>query len=69
MLDSLVAHSRNHLAPHQQPARYVAIDELPRTANGKVQKARIRELVMEKLQLGSSLALRNQPAEAANASR
>jgi acyl-coenzyme A synthetase/AMP-(fatty) acid ligase len=69
MLDSVVAHAKNNLAQHQQPARYIAIDELPRTANGKVQKARIRELVAEKLQVGSSSTLRMQATESAGASR
>ncbi len=53
MLDLVVAHAKRNLAQHQQPARYIAIDEFPRTANGKVRKARIRELVAEKLQVGS----------------
>jgi acyl-CoA synthetase (AMP-forming)/AMP-acid ligase II len=52
VLGELVSHARVNLAQHQQPARYIAIDEFPRTANGKVQKARIRELVAEKLQMG-----------------
>jgi acyl-CoA synthetase (AMP-forming)/AMP-acid ligase II len=69
MLDVLLAHSKTNLAPYQQPARYIAIDELPRTANGKVQKARIRELVAEKLQLNSSATLRNHAVEAVNTSR
>jgi long-chain acyl-CoA synthetase len=51
MLDSLIAHAKKNLAQHQQPARYIAIDEFPRTANGKVQKSHIRELLSEKLQL------------------
>ncbi|MGA8274460.1 MAG: class I adenylate-forming enzyme family protein [Candidatus Sulfotelmatobacter sp.] len=63
MLESVVAHARSNLAQHQQPARYVAIDELPRTASGKVQKARIRELVAQKLQVGSGPALRSQAME------
>jgi len=58
MLDLVLGHAKRNLAQHQQPARYMAIDEFPRTANGKVQKARIRELVAEKLQVGSLLALR-----------
>ena len=69
MLDSVVAHAKLHLAQHQQPARYIAIDELPRTANGKVQKARIRDLVAEKLQVGSASTLRTQATESAGASR
>jgi len=60
MMESVVAHARSNLAQHQQPARYVAIDELPRTASGKVQKARIRELVAQKLQVGSGPVLRSQ---------
>ena len=54
ILESVVAHARVNLAQHQQPARYIAIDELPRTSNGKIQKTRIRELVAEKLQVGST---------------
>ena len=68
MLDLVVAHARRTLAQHQQPARYIAIDELPRTANGKVQKARIRELVAEKLQAGSTSNLRTQVTESARVS-
>jgi len=54
MLELVVSHAKRTLAQHQQPARYIAIDEFPRTASGKVQKARIRELVAEKLQVGST---------------
>ncbi|MFY9912523.1 MAG: class I adenylate-forming enzyme family protein [Candidatus Sulfotelmatobacter sp.] len=53
MLDSLIAHAKRNLAQHQQPARYITIDEFPRTANGKVQKSRIRELIAEKLQISA----------------
>ena len=69
VLDSVVAHAKGNLAQHQQPARYIAIDDLPRTANGKVQKARIRELVAQKLQLGSTSTLRTQATESAGVSR
>jgi long-chain acyl-CoA synthetase len=55
LLPALAGHAKENLAAHQQPARYIAIDELPRTASGKVQKARLRELVAEKFQLSSSL--------------
>jgi len=51
LLEPVISHARRHLAQHQQPARYMAIDEFPRTASGKVQKSRIRELVAEKLQV------------------
>ncbi len=69
MLDSVIAHAKRNLAQHQQPARYIAIDELPRTANGKVQKARIRELVAEKLQVGSTSPVRKLAPESAGVSR
>jgi long-chain acyl-CoA synthetase len=69
ILDSVVAHAKRTLAQHQQPARYIAIDEFPRTANGKVQKARIRELVAEKLQVGSVSTSRPQAPESAGISR
>jgi acyl-CoA synthetase (AMP-forming)/AMP-acid ligase II len=69
VLDSVVAHAKRNLAQHQQPARYIAIDELPRTANGKVQKARIRELVAEKLQVASASTVRKLAPESAGVSR
>lgn len=69
MLDSLVAYAKRNLAQHQQPARYVTIDEFPRTANGKVQKSRIRELVAEKLQISPASTHRTQTPESAGVSR
>ena len=63
MLDALIAHAKRNLAQHQQPARYITIDEFPRTANGKVQKSRIRELLAEKLQLSAMSALRTRTTE------
>lgn len=65
LLDTLVAHAKHNLAQHQQPARYITIDEFPRTANGKVQKSRIRELLFEKLQLRSLAGARTRTAEPA----
>jgi long-chain acyl-CoA synthetase len=65
MLDLVLGHAKRNLAQHQQPARYIAIDEFPRTANGKIQKARIRELVAEKLQIGSVAALPTQATQGA----
>jgi long-chain acyl-CoA synthetase len=69
ILEMVIAHAKGHLAQHQQPARYIAIDELPKTANGKVQKSRIRELVAEKLQVGSGPSLRPHATESAGVSR
>jgi len=40
----------------------LAIDEFPRTANGKVQKSQLRELVVGKLQIGSGSFLRARQA-------
>ncbi len=69
VLGSVVAHAKHNLAQHQQPARYIAIDELPRTASGKIQKGRIRELVAEKLQVGSTSPVRKLAAEDAGVFR
>jgi acyl-coenzyme A synthetase/AMP-(fatty) acid ligase len=69
MLELVAAHAKRNLAQHQQPARYMAIDEFPRTTSGKVQKARIRELVAEKLQPGSASTFRKLATEAAAISR
>jgi len=68
ILDSVMEHARQELAAHQQPARYVTIDEFPRTANGKVQKSQLRELVVGKLQIGSGSFLRARPSDIAKAS-
>jgi acyl-coenzyme A synthetase/AMP-(fatty) acid ligase len=65
VLDSTIAHAKQNLAQHQQPARYITMDEFPRTANGKVQKARMRELVAEKLQVSVGSTPRTRPAESA----
>jgi long-chain acyl-CoA synthetase len=68
ILDSVMEHARQELAVHQQPARYVAIDDFPRTANGKVQKSGLRELVVGKLQIGSGSLLHPRPAGTAKVS-
>jgi long-chain acyl-CoA synthetase len=52
VLESIMTQCKLTLAAHQQPSRYMAIDEFPRTSNGKIQKVRLRELVWEKLQVG-----------------
>lgn len=52
VLESIMLQCKQALAAHQQPSRYIAIDEFPRTSNGKIQKARLRELVWGKLQVG-----------------
>ena len=69
ILESVAAYAKRNLAQHQQPARYMAIDELPRTTSGKVQKTRVRELVAEKLQVGSISTFRKLATETASVSR
>jgi acyl-CoA synthetase (AMP-forming)/AMP-acid ligase II len=69
IMESVAAHAKRNLAQHQQPARYMAIDELPRTSSGKVQKARIRELVAEKLQVASISPSRKLASESVTISR
>ncbi len=69
VLDQIVAHAKRDLAEHQQPARYITIDELPKTSNGKVQKALIRELVVQKLQVSSTPATRRLDTESAGLTR
>jgi acyl-CoA synthetase (AMP-forming)/AMP-acid ligase II len=68
ILDSVMERARQELAVHQQPARYVAIDDFPRTANGKLQKAQLRELVVGKLQMGSGSFLGTRPTVTSKAS-
>ena len=65
ILDAVMAQAKQELAAHQQPARYIAIDEFPRTANGKVQKVQLRQLVLGKLQMGSGANLRSRTPDAA----
>lgn len=66
VLESIMGQCKQALAAHQQPSRYMAIDEFPRTSNGKIQKVRLRELVWEKLQIPpedtASLAKQSTPA-------
>lgn len=69
VLDSIMAQCKQTLAAHQQPSRYIAIDEFPRTSNGKIQKVRLRELVWEKLQVGSPLPSESAPSLAGQGNR
>ena len=43
-LEDLRAWAKAHLAPYKIPTRLRVVDELPRNAMGKVQKAAVREL-------------------------
>ena len=55
VLDSIMSQCKQALAAHQQPSRYMAIAEFPRTSNGKIQKVRLRELVWNKLQVATPI--------------
>ena len=41
--DTLIAFSRERLAGYKQPRRVVFVDELPQTASGKVQRAKVQK--------------------------
>ena len=43
----LIAFSRERLAGYKQPRKIVFVDELPQTASGKVQRAKVREKLAE----------------------
>ena len=45
LTDELAALTAERLPPHQRPRRIALVDELPRTATGKVQRFRLRERV------------------------
>ena len=40
---ALVAHCRVQLSPDKRPRRFVFVTELPRTSNGNVSRAKLRE--------------------------
>jgi acyl-coenzyme A synthetase/AMP-(fatty) acid ligase len=44
---TLIAFSRERLAGYKQPRKIVFVDELPQTASGKVQRAKVRELLAQ----------------------
>ncbi len=48
---SLARLAQKNLAPHQQPAFYMTIDEFPKGAGGKIQKHQLKEIIVNKLQL------------------
>jgi long-chain acyl-CoA synthetase len=47
--DELAAHARNGLMAAQRPVHIVAVDELPRTTTGKLQRLRAREVVLRQM--------------------
>jgi len=53
--EALVAWCREGLASFKRPRHVIAIDEVPRTATGKVQRYRLRELAAERVGEGRAL--------------
>ncbi len=51
--DSIVAHSREHLAGYKKPQRVIFVEELPRGATGKVLKRELRETLEAQRLFGS----------------
>ena len=45
LLEGLATLAASRLAGYKRPKQYVVVDELPRTATGKVQRNRIPDLV------------------------
>jgi long-chain acyl-CoA synthetase len=44
LVDAVDAFARTRLAPYKRPKAYVVVEELPRTATGKLQRHRLRDL-------------------------
>ena len=47
--EEVIAHCRGQIASFKIPRHVFLVDELPMTSSGKVQKARLREAVRERL--------------------
>jgi len=43
LADDLMAHCKNHLAPYKFPRRVHFVQELPKTATGKIQRFQLRQ--------------------------
>jgi acyl-coenzyme A synthetase/AMP-(fatty) acid ligase len=43
LAEDLVAHCKSHLAPYKFPRRIHFVEELPKTATGKIQRYRLRQ--------------------------
>lgn len=44
LVDAVTAHAAARLAPYKRPKQYVVVEELPRTATGKLQRRRVADL-------------------------
>jgi benzoate-CoA ligase len=43
LADELKTFVKHHLAPHEYPRDFLFVDDLPKTATGKIQRFRLRE--------------------------
>ena len=50
-LDSLAEHCEGRLAKFKRPRAYLVLDALPRNAQGKVPRGRVREMVLARYRL------------------
>jgi O-succinylbenzoic acid--CoA ligase len=50
----LLAHCADRLAPFKIPTRWLSLAELPRTASGKLQRHKLREIIQERLDVDRS---------------
>jgi benzoate-CoA ligase family protein len=60
--DELVAHCRDGLAAFKRPRRVLIVDELPKTATGKLQRYRVRQFATARL-TGDRAAVTGRPPE------
>jgi benzoate-CoA ligase len=58
--DVLVAHCREHMAAFKRPRRIVVVDDLPKTATGKVQRYALRDRLA--VEAGVAETTEGQPA-------
>jgi benzoate-CoA ligase len=42
-VDAIDAHCREHMASYKRPRRILVVDELPKTATGKIQRFKLRD--------------------------
>ncbi|MBI2205757.1 MAG: AMP-binding protein [Candidatus Rokubacteria bacterium] len=55
LVDDLTRLAGVRLAPHQRPKRIVVVSELPRTATGKLQRFRLREMAEAQVEEGPAV--------------
>ena len=48
--DDLKTYCKEHLAAYKVPTEFIQVDELPKTAVGKILRRRVREIELERTQ-------------------